>query len=274
MPPIALLSDLGEKDYFVGAMKGVILSINPEVAIVDISHQIPKHDIRTAAFVLANAAEPFPKGSIFLTVVDPGVGTERICILLQTQNGLNFIGPDNGVFALVASCFGIREIREVSNKELMRSEVSATFHGRDLMSPVAAHLSLGLNPSEVGPRIERMKRLKIEEPELEADKLHGRILHIDDFGNLITNIDAGLMKKFESPGSRLTIETREKVIGAKFVRAFGDVKQGEKLCYIGSAGLLEIAKNTGNLAEELEANSEDKIILKRALKRKNCDVER
>lgn len=262
MPPIALLSDLGEKDYFVGAMKGAVLSINQEASIVDISHQIPKQSVLTAAFVLVHASEAFPKGSIFVAVVDPGVGTERRCLLLRTKNGLNFVGPDNGVFTLVADIFEIEEIREITNRKLMRPMVSATFHGRDVMAPVAAHLSLGLDSSEVGPTVGSLKRLKVSMPRFEDDVLHAQVLHVDDFGNLVTNIDVSSLEELGEPKTRLGLKIGKTEIRAPFVRAFGEVSEGEKLCYIGSTGLLEIGINMGNLAEELNVSTEDKILLK------------
>lgn len=262
MPSIALITDLGNKDYFVGAIKGAILSVNPEATIVDISHQIPKQDVQTAAFVLANAAETFPKGSIFIAVIDPGVGTERKCVLLRTENGLNFIGPDNGVFTLVSEKFGVKEIREVSNKDLMRSEISATFHGRDIMAPVGAHLSLGITASKVGPQLEELKRLDLKKPELKNGKIKGQILKIDDFGNLVTNIEEGLARKLGEPESVFKIGVDDREFKAPFVETFGEVSEGEKLCCIGSANLLEIAENKGNLAEKIGVKKNDKLVIR------------
>lgn len=259
MPPIALITDLGNKDYFVGAMKGAILSVNPEAKIVDISHQIPKQDVQTAAFVLANAAGAFPKESIFIAVIDPGVGTERKCILLRTKNGLNFIGPDNGVFTLVSEKFGVKEVREVSNKDLMRSEISATFHGRDIMASVGAHLSSGAAASEVGPELEGLKRLDLKEPELRDGEIRGQILKIDDFGNLVTNIEEELIRKIGKPGSVFKIEIGDRKFKAPFLKTFGEVSEGKKLCCIGSANLLEIAENKGNLAERVKASKNEEL---------------
>ena len=121
MPPIAIISDLGTKDYFVGAMKGVILQIIPGASIVDITHEVPKHDVRAAAFMLAAAAQAFPKGTIFIAVVDPGVGGKRKCLLMETQNDMFFIGPDNGIFTFVAKQFGVKSVRQITNRGLMLS---------------------------------------------------------------------------------------------------------------------------------------------------------
>ncbi|MBS3815780.1 MAG: SAM-dependent chlorinase/fluorinase, partial [Hadesarchaea archaeon] len=193
---IALLTDFGEKDYFAGAMKGVILSINPKAKIIDISHQNPKHDVKSAAFTLLGASRNFPPETNFVVVVDPGVGTDRKCILLRTKNNLNFIGPDNGVFTLVANHYGVEEIREISNEELELPQVSSTFHGRDVMAPVAAHLSCDLEVSEVGPEIESIESFQVSEPEIKDEGLVGEVIHVDDFGNLITNIGKEIVRSF------------------------------------------------------------------------------
>jgi len=262
-PIIALLSDFGTGDYFVGAMKGAILSINPAATIVDLTHDIPKRNILAASFTLAHAAESFPPGTIFIAVVDPGVGTKRKCVLLSTKNGFHFIAPDNGLLTLAAERFGVNEIRELSNKEFMGREISATFHGRDVMAPVAAHLSLGLEPSEVGPRLKTIQRLEIPGSKLTESEIRGAVLHVDDFGNLITNIGAAEISGLAKLGDTLKVEVGGKKFLVKFARTFGDVKAGERLCYIGSAGMLELAKSMGNLAEELRLKPGASIVIRR-----------
>ena len=260
---IALLSDLGIKDYFVGAMKGAILSVNPNAKIVDITHEMPRHDVHAAAFTLVNAAAAFPRGSIFVTVVDPGVGTKRRCILLQTKNGLSFIGPDNGLFALVAERFGVAEAYQITNKALMRQEISPTFHGRDIMAPVAAHLSLGVKPAEVGPRLKSIEMLKIPKPESTATEIRGSVLNIDRFGNLVTNIDASMASSFAKLGEALKVRIGGKLLRMKFARTFGEAALGECLCYLGSSGMLELAENQGNLADKLKVKIGSKLIIRR-----------
>lgn len=261
---IALISDLGEEDYFVGAMKGAVFSVNPEAKIVDITHQIPKHDVRTSAFILYNAARTFPKGSIFVGVVDPGVGTERRCILLRTKNGLSFIGPDNGLFSFAAEEFGVEEIREVSNRDLMREEVSSTFHGRDIMAPVAAHLSRGVNPSSVGPEVEDIKKINLRTPRFTGEEVHGHILMIDNFGNLVTNIEGELITELMGLGDTLLIKMKNREFKAPFVETFGEVPKGEIICYVGSTGFLEVAKNQGDLARGIDATVGDRVNIKMA----------
>jgi len=263
MAIIALLSDLGTEDYFVGAMKGVILSINPEAAIVDITHEIPRHSVLTAGFTLARAAETFPRGTIFVAVVDPGVGTGRKSILLCTRNGLFFIGPDNGLFTFAAEHFGVREIRELTNPKLMRDEISATFHGRDVFASVAAHLSLGIEPSEVGPVMTELRKLEVSGPKIVGEEIVGEVLAIDSFGNILTNIGRELVENFASLGDTLELKIGEKKLFAKFLKAFGEVETGETLCYVGSIKLLEIAKNLGNLAGDIDARVHSKVRLRK-----------
>jgi hypothetical protein len=259
-PVIALLSDLGTRDYFVGAMKGVILSINPEVRVIDVAHEIPKFNLSAAAFTLVQAARSFPRSTIFVIVVDPGVGTLRKCILLLAKNGLRFIAPDNGVLTLVAREFGVREIREISNPRLMLPEISATFHGRDVMAPVAAHLSLGTRPSEVGPRLSGMEVLPLRPPSRRAGRFTGQVVHIDGFGNLVTNLAREFLSGLR-PGLPLRLRVGGKSLLVKFARTFGDVPLGKFVCYIGSSGTLELAQNRGNAARELKVKIGAKFII-------------
>lgn len=254
-------------------MKGVILSINPKAIIVDITHELPKRDIVAAAFTLVNAIETFSDGSIVVAVVDPGVGTKRKCILLKTKNRMLFVGPDNGIFTLVAERFGVDEIYEVTNRGLMRSQVSSTFHGRDIIAPVAAHLSLGLEPSEVGPELKTINRLKIPRPKRDKAKILGCILNIDDFGNIVTNIDTRTASQLLRIGDLVHVQVKGEEFAAKFVRTFGDVKPGERLCYIGSAGLLEMAKSMGNLSATIGASPGNEVVLRRGVKRRRTQSE-
>ena len=260
---IALLSDLGTRDYFIGAIKGSILSVNPDAKIVDITHEVPKYDVRGAAFTLTKAVKVFPEGTIFITVVDPGVGTDRKCVLLKTKNGLFFIAPDNGVLILVAEQLGVAELYEITNQKLMMPEVSPTFHGRDIMAPVAAHLSLGVKPSEVGPELKGIKLLKLPRPTATETEVRGHIMSVDDFGNLVTNIDASTISKFARVGEDLVVTVRNKVLTVKFARTFGEVRLGGYLCYVGSSGMLELAKNMGDLANELNIKIGDKLTIQK-----------
>ncbi|MEM2192502.1 MAG: SAM-dependent chlorinase/fluorinase [Candidatus Hadarchaeales archaeon] len=256
---IALLSDLGTRDYFVGAMKGAILSIAPEAIIVDIAHDLPKFDALRAGFILLQAARYFPPETIFIAVVDPGVGGKRKCLLLRAGNGQMFIAPDNGVLTFVAETFGVKEIREITNRKLMLSEISKTFHGRDLMAPVAAWLALGKNPSEVGEVVNEMVRIKIPKAEARGKSVMGAISHVDDFGNIITNIP-GELAKF-STGEKLRVKVGKKRFSCIFGKKFSDVPPGELICYAGSAGTIEVAENLGSAQQRLKVKIRERIII-------------
>jgi tRNA wybutosine-synthesizing protein 1 len=246
---IALLTDFGTKDHYVAAMKGVILSINPEARIVDITHEIRKGDVASGAFILLQASRTFPSGTIFVSVVDPGVGTGRKCLTMRTKNDFIFLAPDNGLLSLVAQQYGVEEVREISNPEIMRPEVSATFHGRDILAPAAAWLSLGKELTEVGPKLETYFSLELPTPRLLGRRIFGRVLHLDDFGNAVTNIPSSMIPY--APGQALLLEVAKKRIPLTFARTFGEVGRGEALAYLGSSGFLELAKNLGNFAREM-----------------------
>ena len=184
---ITLTSDFGLKDPYVAEMKGVILTINPQANIIDVTHSIEKFNIREGAFILASAAPYFPKDTIHLAVIDPIVGTERRSILIQTKRGF-FVGPDNGVLMLAAQNQGIEHLYELSNPKFMLTKVSSTFHGRDVFAPAAAHLDRGVKPSEFGPEITEAATIKFPSVVRRNSSLIGEVWHIDDFGNIITNI--------------------------------------------------------------------------------------
>lgn len=236
---ITLLTDFGTTDSYVSAMKGVILSINPDAVIVDISHQIPPQDIMAGAFVLSQSAPFFPKGTIHIAVVDPGVGGKRRPILIQTDRYC-FVGPDNGIFSIVLQREKIKQKIHLTNKDYFLRHISATFHGRDIFSPVAAHISLGIDPNVFGKKIKEIKDLGFKKPYVKSGKITGRIIHIDRFGNLITNIDEGVLGKvFEN--RRFQVEACGNII-EKFVHAYSHAKKDELISLVGSSGLLEIAK--------------------------------
>ncbi len=185
---ITLTTDFGISDHFVGAMKGVILGIAPRARIVDITHQITPFEVNEAGFVIAEAARWFPKGTIHVVVVDPGVGTARRPILVEA-GGQRFIGPDNGVFTMVYD-FGSHKVREITNPKMMLTTVSRTFHGRDVFSPAAAHLARGATPARFGKLVHDFVRSSTIKPvQLKKHCWSGYVLKVDHFGNLITNFD-------------------------------------------------------------------------------------
>ncbi len=259
MSIVGLITDFGTMDHYVPSMKGAILSINQDAKIIDLTHDISKHDIRKASFVLANSVTTFPKDSTFVAVINPDAGKKRKCIFLRTMNGLNFVGPDNGVFSLVAEKFGIEEVREILNRDLMRSKVTNMFQGRDIMAPVAGYVSKGVDFSKVGPEMDGIKKLDFGEPEIGQERIKSRILNIDDFGNIVTNIKAEVFKNLVDIGTEVEIEIGGAKFEAPFVKIFEDVEKGEKLCYAGSEGFIELAKNQESLADELNTRGKEKL---------------
>ena len=209
-PVVTLTTDFGTADPYVGAMKGVILSINPHVSIVDISHEVRPQSILEGAFVIGNSHEFFPEGTIHVVVVDPGVGTPRIPLLLATPSA-TFVAPDNGVLTRVIKK-GFRRPPEVAgdcrvavpegyaayhltSQQFWLHPVSSTFHGRDIFAPVAAHLSLGVSAHLLGEEVDHLAWLPQQEPISDGDRLTGQVVHVDRFGNLITNIPAGELSR-------------------------------------------------------------------------------
>lgn len=259
---ITLTTDFGLTDSYVAEIKAVILGINPFVEIVDISHQVEKFNIRMGAYVLASAAPYFPKGTIHVAVVDPGVGTKRKPILIVTENNF-FVGPDNGVLALAAERQGIKHIYEIANPKYMLPKVSTTFHGRDIFAPAAAHLSKGIPPAGFGPETRRIVKPQFAKIIKRDSMLVGEVIHVDGFGNIITNFTA---KELESLGIRenLNLKLRETILKLKLCRAYADVKAKKPLALIGSHDFLEISVNQGNAARMFKVKAGDKVIIYRS----------
>lgn len=232
MRVVTLLTDFGTRDYFTGAMKGVILSVNPNVSIVDITHEIEPQQIKSAAFVLANSYKNFPPGTIHLAVVDPGVGSNRRAILLETAEYF-FVAPDNGLLSFVFAEEKNFRVFELTNTKYFLPEVSRTFHGRDLFAPVAAHLSGGIEPIDFGPEIKNFVRFEISPPRKNNDRIAAEIIHIDRFGNLVTNF-----KSADLP-ARFTVKINDQII-EKHVRYYSEAEPGEILTINGSSGYMEI----------------------------------
>ena len=184
---ITLTTDFGTADGFVGAMKGVIHSLAPQATLVDITHEIPAHDIRAGTFALETAVPYFPKDAIHVAVVDPGVGSERAALLVETARG-RFLAPDNGLLTSVAPETRETRLFSLNKPEFWRPQVSATFHGRDVFAPVAAHLARGVRSEALGTPIARMVRLPWPRPRRRGHAIHGEVVHVDRFGNLITNV--------------------------------------------------------------------------------------
>jgi len=262
-PIVTLLTDFGTADYFVAAVKGVILTANPKARLVDITHEIPPQDIESAAFTLLAACEAFPNGTTHLAVVDPGVGSERRPLLMQLGRQF-FVGPDNGIFSYVCDRYGASGCKprfiHLSNQKFFRQPLSTTFHGRDIFAPVAAALSLGTKPELLGTEIKDCVRLPASSPTRSRDgKLIGRIIHIDRFGNCVTNL-----RKSDLPASRIAAGFELSVKGKSItsVRRFFAEGGGSKekvFAIWGSAGFLELAATNSSAAQLLKAKRGDAV---------------
>jgi len=258
-PLVTLLSDFGLKDPYVAEMKAVISTTSPEARIIDISHSIDKFDIRMGAFVLASATRYFPKGTIHVAVVDPGVGTKRRALLVETKHAF-YMGPDNGLLMLAAQREGIQHVYAITNPKLMLSHVSSTFHGRDVFAPAAAYLANGTSPTDFGSEISDYAIPRFARPLFKAEELMGEVLHTDDFGNIITNITSKDLEKIRAkPKSLLSIKMKNKSWKMRFCTAYGDVASKSVLALIGGHDFLEIAVNQGNASRRFKVKVGDAV---------------
>ena len=246
---ITLLTDFGIADAFVGIMKGVILGIDREADVVDLTHGIPPQRVLPGALILRSAVPFFPAGTVHVAVVDPGVGSARRPIVVETREGF-LVGPDNGVLSLAAAVLGLRQIRLIENEAFLRQPVSQTFHGRDIFAPVAAHLSRGVTPDTLGPRLDSLVELAVPEPRSSAAGVHGEVIYVDHFGNLLTNITAGALAHF--PVQRVSVSINGKPVAGP-VTAYAAVPEGAALAIVGSWGVVEIAVRGGSAAQTFAA---------------------
>jgi S-adenosylmethionine hydrolase len=231
-------------------MKGVILGIAPGATIVDLTHEVPPQDVAAGAYLLRSAIGPFPRGTIHVAVVDPGVGTSRRAIVVETADAF-FVGPDNGLFAAVVSARAVRRIIDVSRSLYRRPAVSQTFHGRDVFAPVAAHLASGVPLAHLGRAVKTMRRGAAARPRRRGRTLRGKVIWIDHFGNLISDVTigdlAGLGRDFRTRSLSVTIADRT----VRLRRSYAGVPPGAVLAIVNSADTLEIAINRGSAAAVL-----------------------
>jgi len=260
---ITLLTDFGSKDHYVASMKGVILNICPRAIIVDITHDVPKFSISTAAFILKCSYKYFPKDTIHVVVVDPGVGTKRRAITVETRNYV-FVGPDNGVLMMAALDDGIRRVYSISNPEILRDKISFTFHGRDIFAPVAAHITCGFKIENVGERIDNYLIPDFVQARKYDKTIEGEVVHIDDFGNVITNITRRDINSIGlNYGEKVNLRINDKEYVLPFMETFGCLEKGQPVLIIDSEEYLELCVNLGNAAELFKAKIGDRIILNR-----------
>ena len=255
-PIITLMTDFGTSDHYVGVMKGVILSVNPQAQIVDITHAIPPQDVHGAAFLIDSAYRYFPTGTIHLIVVDPGVGSERKAIVCQTQTAY-FVCPDNGI---VTHLFHNEEhiyTVTVENTAYFLPQISNTFHGRDIFAPVAAHLSRGVSIDKLGNPVTNPVQLPIPKPAVSNEEIVGYVIWIDSFGNLITNISHEILESLAGRNNVVVRAGTAKI--DRLNRSYAESAIGEPLAIVGSTNRLEISINQGDAAQVLGLKRGDAI---------------
>jgi S-adenosylmethionine hydrolase len=276
MSVISLTTDFGASDEYVGVMKGVILSITPGAQLVDLSHDIPAQDVRRASFALCAAYPFFPPGTVHLAVVDPGVGTERRAIAVSTP-GATLVGPDNGLFTYLLSEVERWRAVELTNPEFWLPEVSATFHGRDIFAPVAAHLARGAKLEDLGRLVTELVSLPLPQLALAPDRITGEVLYADRFGNLVTSIGrlwwqkdrlvlAGAFGQIppapvEFAAAEIEVEIGGQSLGG-ISRTYGDARNGTPKVLIGSSGFLEMAVPQGSAAEAMGIGRGEPVTLR------------
>jgi S-adenosylmethionine hydrolase len=248
-PVIALLTDFGLADHYAGTMKGVMLGICPEATLVDISHEVPAHDVLGGALELAASYRYFPPGTVFLVVVDPGVGTSRRGIAAEAGD-YRFVAPDNGVLSIVLDEVAPHRVVELTERKYARATISRTFEGRDRFAPAAAFLAGGLELSALGPAAGAVQRLEMPRPSITAGGVDGEVVRVDRFGNLITNIDRKTFESVMTDG--LIVEIAAHPV-AKIVSTYAQAAPGELCALFGSSGQLEVAARGTSAAIRLGA---------------------
>ncbi len=250
MKNVGLLTDFGSKDNFVGVMKAIILNINPHTNFVDITHDILAQDVFSAAFLMLNSYRFFPKDTVFLSVVDPGVGSARKALIIKTKNYI-FIGPDNGILSLAAKEDGIEKIVAIENKKYFFKNVSSTFHGRDIFAPVCGWVLKNVNLKKFGPQVKTIKNLSIAQPKVSQDIISAEIIYIDRFGNLITNISLETFKKFATDAN-FCLQINNMEI-SEFFDYYSQSYSNRPFLTKGSFGYVEIAVKNSSASDYLRA---------------------
>jgi hypothetical protein len=258
-PIITLTTDFGGGSHYVAAMKGAILAINPDVTIVDVSHEIWPQDIRTGGWILATSAPNFSPGTIHVAVVDPGVGMDR-AIVIADIDGQRFVAPDNGLLGLVASAGNVQGAYRVEEPKYWRDEVSATFHGRDIMAPVAAHLSLGVAAESFGPVHDGLTRLDWCAPTVASRSIVGEIVFVDTFGNLISNVSRRALANIPVDATP-TVDLAE-TSRIDLVETYGNRPADTPVALVGSSGYLEVAVVQGDASQALDGGVGTKVTVR------------
>jgi len=260
MKVITFLSDFGISSHYIAQMKGVILKSYPQVNCIDISHTISPQHIQSGAFILRATIPYFPKGTIHIAVVDPGVGTQRRGIVVITKNHI-LIGPDNGLLIPAAQDQGSFTVYEITNKAYSNNNISNTFHGRDIFAPIAAHILNGIAFDSIGQIIHDFTYLNINKPTFSQNSITGEVVFIDNFGNIITNIDRSCIHENLQAGKMFSITIKNKTVQIPYHQAYGFIPNDQLLLTIGSTNLVEIALNQGNAAQVLDVSVHDSIVI-------------
>jgi S-adenosylmethionine hydrolase len=260
-PLIALLTDFGQEDYFVASLKAVILSLNPEARLLDISHSVRSFDVRSAAFLLQACFRFFPSGTIFLAIVDPGVGSGRRILAAETDRH-KFIAPDNGLLSSALETSSERRVRAVTNTRYFLSDSPTTFEGRDRLAPLAAWLSLGVPAAEFGPLIDDPMSLPLPKAYFRHNEIIGHVAYIDKFGDVITDIPAGMLPLSPGAGPQpdLKLTLRKQTI-SHFRQFYTQGGRSDLFFLVGSLGLVEIAQRQGSAAAALGAELGDVVVV-------------
>ena len=257
MKIITFLTDFGMKSGYPAQMKGVVSSLT-NAKYIDLTHDISPHNICEGAFVLRSSAPYFPTGTVHVAVVDPGVGTERRGLVITTRTQI-LIGPDNGLLLPTAHFLGDFYVYEISNKKYMLGSISNTFHGRDVFAPIAAHIVNGVHFEEIGKRIDDFIDLDFGAAKITNQMADGKVIYIDSFGNIITNIDGASLRDIVDYGRKIIVFIKRRRYELPFVKSYNFVKKGQYLVTIGSSDLLEIGMNQGNAALKLGVKHSDEI---------------
>jgi len=259
MKIVTLLSDFGLRDGYVAQMKGTILENCPDITIVDISHEIERHNIPMGSFILETTTPYFPKDTLHVAVVDPGVGSARKAIVVECNLGL-FVGPDNGLMARASEKLGLKAIYEIREKEFHRTSVSSTFQGRDVFAYVAGLIASGRRPEEVGPKVSKLEKLNLNPPKLSGKSLTCHVLHVDAFGNVVNDVEEKMVRRIPVRfGDTVEIRSWTRKLQAQYVRSYHEVDKGGVALLLGSQGFLEIAVREGSARDKLDVKPLDHL---------------
>lgn len=262
---VILLTDYGSDSVYVGILKGAIYSKFGGARIDAITNAVPPFDIVSGAYLLAEAAGEFPKGTVFTCIVDPGVGTARKSVAVETMNGYCFVGPDNGLMSLATQRFGVRQIRELSNKKLWRADtISTVFHGRDIYGPVSASIAGGVPIEDAGSPLDKLVELDLPRSRVEKGKAHGVIIRTDPYGNMVSNITAPDLEAIGAKqGDMLNVQIGAATYSAPLKRTYAEVPEGERLVVLQSSGFVEFAINKASLSDAIREGNGATVVVAR-----------